>query len=35
MSGSASIHLVDGKALSWYGPRTAAAVKYFRQKIGL
>ncbi len=24
------IHLVDGKALSWYGPRTAAALTYFR-----
>ena len=30
---SARIHLVDGKALSWYGPRTAAAVKYFREKL--
>jgi ABC-type Fe3+-hydroxamate transport system substrate-binding protein len=25
------IHFVDGKALSWYGPRTAPALRYFRQ----
>jgi ABC-type Fe3+-hydroxamate transport system substrate-binding protein len=28
------IHLVDGKALSWYGPRTAPALRYFRERIG-
>lgn len=27
------IHLVDGQALSWYGPRTAAAVRYFRRLV--
>lgn len=25
------IHLVDGQALSWYGPRTPAALRYFRR----
>jgi ABC-type Fe3+-hydroxamate transport system substrate-binding protein len=25
------VHLVDGKALSWYGPRTPAAVELFRR----
>ena len=25
------VHLVDGKALSWYGPRTAAALRDFRR----
>src|SRR4030095_5490259 len=24
------IHFIDGKALSWYGPRTAAALRDFR-----
>lgn len=24
------VHFVDGKALSWYGPRTAAALRYFK-----
>ena len=24
------VHLVDGKALTWYGPRTADALRYFR-----
>jgi ABC-type Fe3+-hydroxamate transport system substrate-binding protein len=28
---SGRIHLVDGKALSWYGPRTAAALRVFRR----
>ncbi len=23
------VHLVDGKALTWYGPRTATAIQYF------
>lgn len=25
------VHLVDGKALTWYGPRTPDALRYFRQ----
>jgi ABC-type Fe3+-hydroxamate transport system substrate-binding protein len=28
---SGRIHLVDGKALSWYGHRTAPALRYFRR----
>lgn len=28
------MHLVDGQALSWYGPRTAAALRYFRRLVG-
>jgi ABC-type Fe3+-hydroxamate transport system substrate-binding protein len=31
---AAPVHLVDGKALSWYGPRTAAALRYFAEKMG-
>ena len=27
------IHLVDGQALSWYGPRTPAALRYFHRLI--
>lgn len=27
------VHLVDGQALSWYGPRTPAALQYFRRLI--
>ena len=27
---SGRVHFVDGKALSWYGPRTASALAYFR-----
>ena len=27
---SGRIHFIDGKALSWYGPRTAAALRYMR-----
>ena len=30
---SGRVHLVDGQALSWYGPRTPAALRYFRRLI--
>jgi len=28
------IHFIDGKALSWYGPRTAAALRYLQGFLG-
>jgi ABC-type Fe3+-hydroxamate transport system substrate-binding protein len=31
---SGRIHFIDGKALSWYGPRTAGALLYLRRVIG-
>lgn len=31
---SGRIHLIDGKALSWYGPRTAMALLYLRAILG-
>lgn len=30
---SAQVHFIDGKALSWYGPRTAAALLYLHRAI--
>jgi ABC-type Fe3+-hydroxamate transport system substrate-binding protein len=30
---SGRVHFIDGKALSWYGPRTAAALLYLRRMI--
>lgn len=30
---SGRIHFIDGKALSWYGPRTAAALPYLRRML--
>jgi ABC-type Fe3+-hydroxamate transport system substrate-binding protein len=29
------IHFVDGKALSWYGPRTASALRLFRELLAV
>ncbi|MFI5398828.1 MAG: helical backbone metal receptor [Candidatus Binatia bacterium] len=28
------VHFIDGKALSWYGPRTAPALRYLRSLLG-
>ena len=30
---SGRVFLVDGQALTWYGPRTAAALTYFHHRL--
>ena len=31
---NARVRLVDGEALSWYGPRTAVGLRYLRDLVG-
>jgi hypothetical protein len=31
---NARVRLVDGEALSWYGPRTVVGLRYLRELVG-